>query len=314
MPKATPWPPLEGPDDWEAVRRDDARLAGGVRAIMERHALAGAPVRFSSGSLPVYAVGADRVLKLFPPDEADAQRTEVAALEAVDGRLAIATPSVVAAAAFDGWPYVVMTRCRGRPLRELWCDISAEQRIAVVEQIGRATADLHNLPAVPSLALDWPHFMDVQRATAQSRQAERGLAVEWRGQIDPFLASVRFPTPTLSLLHTEIMLEHVFAAPTERGWQCTGLIDFEPSMIGDRGYELASVGLFVTEGDPALFSAFLDAYALETERGGALARRCLAYVLLHRYCNLPWFLERLQARSRTLDDLAEEWFASAKTE
>lgn len=51
--------------------------------------------RFPDGSSPVYALGSDLVLKLYPPEDLDELRVEAAALRAVQGRLPIATPEVV---------------------------------------------------------------------------------------------------------------------------------------------------------------------------------------------------------------------------
>jgi hygromycin-B 7''-O-kinase len=42
---------------------------------------------------------------------------------------------------------------------------------------------------------------------------------------------------------------------------------------------------------------------------GGLSRRLLAWLLLHRYSDLRWYLDRLpRPRATTLDDLAETWF------
>ncbi len=50
-----------------AIRGDHARLQPGVTALCDRLGLHAADiVRFADGSLPVYAVGDTRVLKLYP--------------------------------------------------------------------------------------------------------------------------------------------------------------------------------------------------------------------------------------------------------
>src|SRR6266704_6753394 len=50
-----------------AIRGDHARLRRGVTALCDRLGLHGVDiVRFTDGSLPVYAVGQERVLKLYP--------------------------------------------------------------------------------------------------------------------------------------------------------------------------------------------------------------------------------------------------------
>src|SRR5690349_9111175 len=75
--------------------------------------------RFASGSVPVFALGNDYVIKLFPIEERAFFETERAALERVNGRLSIPTPRVVTSGERDGWWYVVMTKLRGRSLAQV---------------------------------------------------------------------------------------------------------------------------------------------------------------------------------------------------
>ncbi len=67
MANQTLLPPADTLERYLAVRADQARLQPGVTALCERLGLRGADiVRFADGSLPVYAVGHNRVLKLYP--------------------------------------------------------------------------------------------------------------------------------------------------------------------------------------------------------------------------------------------------------
>jgi hygromycin-B 7''-O-kinase len=60
-------PPVHSAEAFAAIRRDEAQLRPGVAAIAARHGVVGEVVRFADGSLPVYALGAAHVLKLYPP-------------------------------------------------------------------------------------------------------------------------------------------------------------------------------------------------------------------------------------------------------
>jgi hygromycin-B 7''-O-kinase len=83
--------------------------------------------------------------------------------------------------------------------------------------------------------------------------------------------------------------------------------------LGASEYEFASVGLFVSCGDAALFRRILLAYGYRAaDLTPELARRMLAYALIHRYSKLPWYLERVPPPSGvvTLDALAEVWFGA----
>lgn len=267
--------------------------------------------RFTSGSVPVFAVGEEHVVKLFPREERPFFDTEHAALTRLAGRLPIPTPRVVASGERDTWHYIVMTRLTGRSLAEAWPTIEVQDRLQLVREVGEALAVLHAIPTdgVAPLVVDWPGFMDAQRVSCRDRQRSRGLGAPWLDAVDDFLARW---TPKDNgrrvLLHTEVMREHLLVEPRDGAWRVSGLFDFEPAMVGAPEYELASVGIFLTCAEPGLFRAFLDAYGAEVD--DELPLRVMAYALLHRYSNLRWYLERLPVPDeiRDLESLAHRWF------
>lgn len=271
--------------------------------------------RFSDGSLPVYAVGEDRVLKLFPRHAADHAATERAALALVHDALPIPTPRLEAHGEVDGWSYVLMTRLRGRSLAVAWPEIAGADRVRLAGALGEAMRALHDIRVTGAMlpALDWATFVARQRETARARQEKHGLSAVWLHQIDEFLARIALGEPRPALLHTEIMREHLLVEPDGASWRLSGLFDFEPAMIGAPEYELSSVGLFVTCGDASLFRALLLAYGCAPgDLGPELSRRVLANALLHRYSKLPWYFERVPvpAHVTTLDALATAWFGT----
>jgi hygromycin-B 7''-O-kinase len=296
---------------WSALCDDDAALGAGVAALLARHGLADAPrVRYDSGSLPVYAVGDAHVLKLFPPTEQAHASIEARTLAAVQGRLPIPTPRLVAADTHDGWPYVLMSRLVGQRLVDAWPALTAAERDACADQLGEAIAALHAIDTAPlaDFTPRWDEFMAAQRASAAARQTQRRLAPQWVEQIDAFLERwMPPPAPQHVLLHTELMREHL---TVERG-TLTGLFDFEPAMLGAPEYDFASFGLFVACGDARFLRRALLAYGYAPQAlDAALPCRFMAYALLHRYSNLRWYLERLPTPGATsLEQLAAHWWA-----
>ena len=297
---------------WDALLADDAALRAGVLAIARRHriALDGAgPLRYDSGSLPVYAMSDVHVLKLYPPHEGEHAEVEARVLAFVDGRLPIATPRVLALGEQDGWPYLLMSRLPGRRLVEAWPTLDARDRDRVADETGAALAALHGLDIAPveTLPPDWNAFVAAQRHSAVERQRERRLAPHWLALIDPFLEAWMPSAPARRvLLHTEVMREHL---TVERG-RLAGLFDFEPAMVGAPDYEFASVGLFVSCGDTRFLRRTLLGYGFAPAAlDDTVACRCMAYALLHRYSHLRWYLERLPVPgATTLEQLAAHWW------
>ena len=305
-------PVIQTREEFDGSPRDEATYAPAIREICRRH---GIPVsraaKYAGGSTIVFAIDDAHVVKLFEPIFTAAAETEAAALAHVDGRLGIPTPRVIATGEMEGWRYVIMSQLRGRPLREAWNDIPPADRPRLVGEVGAALRRQHSL-ATDGLVLPgpaWPDFIARQRATCVEQQRRNGLAEAWLAQIPDFLAAVDLPPMPPVLLHTEIMREHVLV--TREGtaeWVVSGLLDYEPAMVGAAEYDLPCI--FLADGDPVLYGEFLRGYGLQgKDADGDFARRMMAYLLLHRYSNLRWYLDRFPPkRATTLAGLAAEWF------
>ncbi|MBA3463388.1 MAG: phosphotransferase [Deltaproteobacteria bacterium] len=303
-------PPASTAAELAAIRRDEVALRPGVDAILASHHMSGDVVRFADGSLPVYAIGDTHVLKLYPPVFASERETEASVLSAVAGKLSIPTPRVEGIGDHGGWSYVLMSRLHGESLSAAWPRIPARDRERLLADLGKALAALHAIraPLLDTLAPpDWGAFVAGQRTNVVEHQRSKGLGEAWLAQIPAYLESVPldFTGPRV-LLHTEVMREHLLVREGEHGWELSGLFDFEPAMCGAPEYELASVGVFVSCGDARLLRTLLLAYGYrEDSLDETLARRLLAYAIVHRYSNLRWYLERLPPLDApTLDALA----------
>ncbi|MGA5037198.1 phosphotransferase family protein [Streptomyces capoamus] len=304
-------PVMKADDERNAVVSDESVMRPGAEDLRARLGLSGASlVRFPDGSQPVYAVGDDHVLKLFPGAAAQHGMAEGRVLAHVQGRLPVPTPVVRASGSYEnGWQYVLMSRLRGENLAHSWGHVPRNHRDRLVAEIGETLATLHSLNPDPLRDVlgpkGWGSFLDRQRAGAVEQQRAHGLSAAWLEQIPDFLASVPLPrAPQPSLLHTEVMQQHFLVDPD--GWRLTGLFDFEPAMIGDRAYDFVGVGLFVTCGDPALMSRLTRAYGHSFE-----PHELMAFTLLHVYSNVPWYMRELPSPAeKSLPSLADAWFGT----
>lgn len=169
-------PPADDEEQYEVLGAED--LEGPVRVLCERLGLPTVTVkRFEEGSLPVYAVGEDFVLKLYPPVFAHEVVVESAALRALEGQLPVPTPGVRGTgSAGAGWSYLLMDRLPGESLAEAWPRISPTERRLLMERAGEALAQLHRVPPPTELGPDdWRLFLAEQRATVVDRQRALGL-------------------------------------------------------------------------------------------------------------------------------------------
>ncbi|HEX6341265.1 aminoglycoside 3'-phosphotransferase/choline kinase family protein [Umezawaea sp.] len=179
------------------------------------------------------------MLKLFPQVYLPEMSVERDVLKAVDGRLPIPTPAVLASGEFGGWGYVLMRRLHGESLSEVWPRLNREQRGRVATRVGEALAVLHGLPSPELGPGDWQAFITRQKAGCVERQAARGLGENWLNQIPGFVDSVDLGSPDPVFLHTEVMGDHLLVTPD---LELSGLFDFEPAMRGAAEYEFVATG------------------------------------------------------------------------
>ena len=305
-------PAVHTDEEWQTVVFDESLVRPAAEDLAARLGLAGAGLRrYPAGSRPVYAVGDRRVLKLYPTVSAPESVTEARVLEYLSGRLPVATPELLAHGEYEnGWRYVLMSQLPGTELAAAWPAIPRPHQDQVASEVGELLAALHGLDPGPLHAIlgppDWAGFLAGQRATAPQRQREVKLPGVWLSQIEDFLESVPLtPGRERVLLHTEVIREHLVVHPGT--WALSGLLDFERAMTGDRAYEFAAAGLFVSRGDPRLLGRILAAYGRSFD-----PRELLAYTLLHVHSNLPECLTELPASPEpTLDSLALAWFGTA---
>ena len=302
-------PPVPDAEAFRPLRNADIYRAA-VGEIARRHRLEGEARRYSGGSLPVFALGDQHVVKLFPPPFRRNRDNERDALAYLAGELAVATPELVAADDIDGWPYLVMSQLPGQRMDEVWPTLGRAQHLRIAAELGALIGELHSLPAagvaLPFAHVVWDAFIAAQRAACVERQTGRGADPAWVARIPGFLDTLDLDDPRPPVfLHTEVMPDHLLVTADGR---LAGLIDFEPSMIGAPEYEFASVGLFFAAGDRELLRGVLVAAGHAPD--AALGRRLLGYALLHRYSHLGWYLQRMPPAPGvdSFDVLAAQWF------
>jgi hygromycin-B 7''-O-kinase len=273
-------------------------------------------VRIEGGTNLVYASSDGSILKIFPPHEVSFFQTECAFLKYLYGRLPVHTPALHAADDWDDFLYIIMEQIQGTPLTHVWGSLSLAERCSIVSQIGEMVRSLHGLPTYPlaDLPVKWDAFIDQQQANLLSNHTAYGLPPEWLDQLPNYIDAIPLDLHNparMAPLHTELMQEHLFVKPEGNGWVISGLIDFEPSMVGHREYELGAVGLFITQGDHELWRMFLSAYGFQqADLTPELSRRIMKWVLLHRYSNLQWFLTLIPegVPKTKFEHLEQYWF------
>jgi hygromycin-B 7''-O-kinase len=265
----------------------------------------------TDGSSPVVLIDDNYVVKFFAPIFSDAFEMEKSALEFLSD-IQSASPHLLGAGAAGSWSYVVMSRLRGKSLKELWPNLTDDERASACFAVGQKLRTIHD-HSIPQGSfrglMPWPEFIRAQALACADRHQELGLGNDLIIQIPKFLAGTRLDVDQpRCFLHTEVMRDHVFISNFGKELSVTGFVDFEPSMIGAPEYDFASVGIFLSSGSPQALRSFFLGYGNLQSVDREFKRRIMAYALLHKYSNLKWYLE-FMPRADSLEELAEKWWA-----
>lgn len=267
-----------------------------LTAIARRHGLSGPIARFATGGNVIASAGDTAVVKLLAPFFAEECERERASLVIVGGRLPLAVPRLLAEGELEGWPYLILERLPGGPLGAAWPAVGPEDRVRILRSLGAALAELHALPLpvdVSEVAIDLPTFVATQTDTAVRRQRSLGLSEPIATALPEAIAAAALdPRATPVLIHADMTSDNVLLDFRGDLPQATGWIDFGDAMLCDPEYDLVTPAVFICRGDRALVDALLDGYGIPpTGRDAALRRRLFAWTVLHRFANLPKYLQ-----------------------
>jgi len=286
--------------EYSAMYRNDDTWLEAMRRICNRHGLDAEGLSLAPpGTHVVFHAGTDRFIKLFCPLWAGDHAAERAVLGATAAHPDLPVPRLVAEGRIDDWPYLVLTAVSGAPFEQIADRISRSERVAVLADVGRFLADLHETPTagLESLEIDWAAFAE-ERAAARIREVRvLDAAPRFKTSVVRFLkdlpARVELGARHV-LLSADVTDEHVLVSERKGRRSFSGYVDFGDAVLGPRLHEFAAPALSLTHGRPDAQRALLGGYGISAaDLDRDLAERLTAHVFLHRYIRMDDLLGAL---------------------
>lgn len=288
--------------------REDAAFLPAVENIAARHGLGGALVRAGGGGNIVFFAGERHVIKMCAPLFAGEIAAEVAFLEAVQGRIGVATPELVATGEIEGWPYVVLGRISGEPIGRAWDGLDARARLRAAEDLGALAARLHGLPR-GTIADVWDTTFPELRARTVARHRGCGVPESCLEGVAAAVEELALAPPgARALVHGDLTHEHVFVAPDGH---VVALIDFADAQVADPRYEWSAIVCHALRSDRSATAAAMDAYGLDRGDARALARELTAWCFAHRFADLRQLAATRDRLPATFDEAAARLYPIA---
>jgi hygromycin-B 7''-O-kinase len=282
------FPSIKSTEAFRAWRNAPSSWLPLALAIAKGHGLLCEDIEvFETGTNLVVGVGRGLVLKIYPPFLRRQFTVERITLPLLTGHVDVPTPEIVAAGERDAWPYLVMTRLRGRLGSEVWPHLADDQKAIVLHQIGRTIAQVQEAPLgeLAQVGPQWPVFIEGQIAQCRARHVRLGLPPKFLDSRDQLL----FEAPHLIpidrppvILTGEYIPENFLLTPHGDGWKLAGLIDFGDVITGWGEYDLLGPSAFMTGGCPSLVWSLLSGFGYSRANlPHDLGRRLLALMFLH---------------------------------
>ncbi|MGE5578901.1 MAG: phosphotransferase family protein [Bacillota bacterium] len=256
------------------------------------------------------------VVKFYPPMVHRDFQAEVSVRTALQERATVVPyPRILLSGILSdriNWPYIIEEFRPGRATREVWVDLTRDERDILSRRLAAVLADLHSTPLslLPSMSGDidsWRH-QTCQRLDTCMERLTRGPAGQERRLPETLLADLRdfvekngkrlvdsVEASSLRLIHNDLTEDHLLIEKgQEEGdpWRISALLDYGDAKIGpiEEEWVVLSAGMF--EMDPIAMRVFLGEYRDLT---GAAAdsvcpdnpifrERMLLLTLTHQFC------------------------------
>ncbi|MBB5204808.1 hygromycin-B 7''-O-kinase [Inhella inkyongensis] len=278
------FPAFDGPAEFDALHDQPQRWLPLLTELAHGLDLRGAVQPLGEGTVLVAGVGAQQILKLYPPFLRDHWAFERGLLQRLQGRLSVPTPELQATGEQQGWAWTLMSRLPGQPLSQRWAGLDEARRCALLRQIGALAAQVHALPVgdQPALAPSWADFLARQRTGCMARQRRTGLPEHLLAQVEDFVAGPVPEGPDVLLTGEYTPMNLLVDAEGER---LTGMFDFGDGLVGPAAYDWGGPLCFLAAGHAGRVAAFFEGYGQPFDEAARLTQ--LRLLLLHRYSHLP---------------------------
>jgi hygromycin-B 7''-O-kinase len=266
---------------------------------------------FETGTNLVVGLGPELVLKIYPPFLRRQFTVERITLPLLTQRVDVLTPEIVAVGEREGWPYLIMTRVKGRLGSEVWPRLADDQKTTVLSQIGRTIAQVQQVPLgeLADVEPQWPAFIKGQIGQCRARHVRLGLPPKFLDSLDDILfqAETLIPRDQPPVILTgEYIPQNFLLAPHGDSWNLAGLIDFGDVITGWGEYDLLGPSAFMTDGEPSRVWSLLSGFGYaRADISHVLGRQLLTLMFLHRasdplrHVSIPGW----ERRAKTLFDL-----------
>ncbi|WP_281556915.1 phosphotransferase [Thalassomonas sp. RHCl1] len=268
--------------------------------IQEKHGLAqGSWQRIHAGGNVLFALNDEFIVKVVPPNWVYQGQAEIDAAALLGQQLSIAIPRILASGTVNNWLYVVMTKLSGVSLADVWQELSQDDKLLLVQQLGQFIRELHRLalPADHKMKVNWEDYLEQLKENCVPRHQRKGVNADLVMQIEAYLAQqeLTFDDGADIFIHMDLHPWNLMVEQKGGQYCLSGVLDFGDAIVGrSRLLELLTPMLFMCQGNEALVQTLLESYALlDVTDKEKLRQQLMAIALLRPACDFNFVLSQV---------------------
>lgn len=302
------------PDDyWEPA----------LSAIQTAHGLVKSDwQRIKEGANVLFRHHSNLIIKIVPPNWKYQGTAEIESAKLLANKLSLPIPDVIASGEINNWVYVVMTLLPGTSMADLWEELSIEEKMPVVKQLGGFINQLHllSVDSQSPLKKDWKIYHKELLDDCLPRHQRKKAPACLTEQMSDYLASVTsqhndyFDDNASFFIHMDLHPWNLLLEKVEGIYQISGVIDFGDAVIGrSRLLELATPLIFVCQGNKKLIDTMITSYQLLDNAQALnkdLQQKLMAITLLRPASDFNFVLKQvpISGPRDTLEEIASQLF------
>jgi hygromycin-B 7''-O-kinase len=243
------------------------------------------------GSCAVFVVDSQVVVKLYPPFLVQDFFREREVYGLLDGRLPH-LPRLLDHGIYHDqvdWPYLLLEFREGVAIREVFAEITPENRLQIARDLGEMLQVLHTTAVANVTTFDprpaaWAKFLASRRANVIDELRQKTyLSEAILTEIKQFIWAIDLAVKRPILINADLTEDHLLLVKRDKQWHISALIDWADAEVGTAEYEWIALWFGLCQRDGDMFREIMRVYDPDLQLAEAFLDRVMAYTLLHRF-------------------------------
>lgn len=256
-------------------------------------------LRINAGGNALFSLNDKYIVKIVPPNWIYQGEKEIASTTFLNNKINIPIPNIFASGELNHWLYIVMEKMPGIPLSDIWPQLTMDEKLPLIIEIGAIAKELQLKPnsEIPALSVDWQDYIEELINKCCARHKRNSLPTNLLDKVPSFINEYRhlFQCSPAFFAHLDLHPWNLLVEKNNNVWQVSGLIDFGDAMfIQDPLFDFITPAIFLAQGDKTLFQALLTSYNITNpHQKNLLSKILMAYTLIRPDSNINFVLSQV---------------------